>query len=371
MDQAQTIHAEAGHVGVLHEVLVLELELVGLIPVTADGQHLCGRAVDRHDVRPCDAVLVLVPGHVVVHADFQNLVAVVVRQGKPLVFCFALLDVRVERDGLAQVHVAVEASHLQLLDVVLGLAHDVCHALRSTRTRCAVRDDEVFGRDKHCSLATDARVEIHLLERSAGQTQVVQHALVLGAVLRHLFRELVVHVLAHALRSFFLELVDRTDDFGLDRALRRERFNDGLALEADGRFGQHGGEHPAGTLPRLGALFVLHAQHFKAFDVHLDPLFAGVRVGLHQLNQLACEFLQLALVHVFGQVGTELFCIAAAFPGHQVDLETVHTDLDAFWVFDHDLNCRGVVLRDGGKFLQTHWGWSDRGGHAVCGHGKS
>ena len=208
-----------------------------------------------------------------------------------MVFGLFLLDVVVYGLGLTQVQIAVEPSRLQLADVVLGLAHHMRDPLSVQDARRAVGDDEVFSRYEHCRLPLHARVEIHLLERASSQPQGVEHPLVLRAVLRHHLGELVVHVIAHPVSGFFLEPVDGTDDFCLDRALRREGLDDGLALEAYGSFSQHRGEHSAGTVPGFCALFVLHAQDFQALDIHIHPVLAGCNVGIDQPHQVRCDFL--------------------------------------------------------------------------------
>ena len=97
----------------------------------------------------------------------------------------------------------------------------------------------------------------------------------LWAVLRHSVNQLEVHVGANTLRSLFLQFVDCANDLRLDGALGRECLNDGLGLKANCGFSQEGGEDPAGSRPRFGALFILHAQNLKALDIHLYPLFAG------------------------------------------------------------------------------------------------
>ena len=112
VDQAKAIHTKAGHVGVLHEVLALEFELVVFVPVAADGQHLGGRAVNRDHIGQCDLVLVLIAGQVVVNTHLQHLVAVVFCEAEALVLGLALFNVREERLRLTQVNIAIEASDL-------------------------------------------------------------------------------------------------------------------------------------------------------------------------------------------------------------------------------------------------------------------
>ena len=102
------------------------------------------------------------------------------------------------------------------------------HALGSARTGRAIGDDQVLGGDEHRSLTANARVKIDLLERSTGQAQVVQHALMLRAVLGHLLRELEVHVITNPLGCIFFQLVDCTNDLRLDRTCSGECLDDGL-----------------------------------------------------------------------------------------------------------------------------------------------
>ena len=102
------------------------------------------------------------------------------------------------------------------------------NALGSARAGRAIRNDQVLGRDKDSNLSAKAWVKVDLLERSTGQAQVVQHALVLWAVLGHLLCELEVHVITNPLGCIFFQLVDRTNDLRLDRTCSGECLDDGL-----------------------------------------------------------------------------------------------------------------------------------------------
>lgn len=79
----------------------------------------------------------------------------------------------------------------------------------------------------------------------------------LGPELMHLLRELQVHVVLHTDSRFLLLHCLLADDLGLDRALCREGFRDGLALEPHHSLGDHRVEHPRRAIPRLCALFDL------------------------------------------------------------------------------------------------------------------
>ena len=92
-------------------------------------------------------------------------VPVVVHVAKAGLFVFGLLDVCLRLVSIRQLDVAVEASLLEFQNLVLGLAHDVGHAVAGVQVCRAVRQDDVFCWDKHRHLAIQARVEIHLLER--------------------------------------------------------------------------------------------------------------------------------------------------------------------------------------------------------------
>ena len=127
---------------------------------------------------------------------------------------------------------------MQLAHIVLGLAHHVGHALSRACTSGAIGNDYVFSRAEDRGLAAKCWIEVHLLERSASQAQIKQHAFMLWSVFGHAVNQLVVHVRSHALGCFFFEFVDRADDLRLDRTLRRKSLNDGLGLEANSGLSQ-------------------------------------------------------------------------------------------------------------------------------------
>ena len=60
---------------------------------------------------------------------------------------------------------SLELRHLQLLDVVLGLAHNVRHAITSVHIRCAIREDDVLCGNEHRYLATHVGVFVNFFER--------------------------------------------------------------------------------------------------------------------------------------------------------------------------------------------------------------
>jgi hypothetical protein len=228
VNEPEAVGPEPGDVRVLHEVLALHAQRVVLFPVAPDGQDVVRTALDGHHVRQGHAVFVLVPGHLPVDVDLKDLIPVVLREGEPLVLGLLLLDVGVEAHRFAQVDVAVEPRDLQALEVVLGLAHDVRHALSGVHVGRAVGNDQVFRR--HVGRVGQLRggVRIYLLERSADQAQAEQQALVLRAVVDHALGERVVHVLPDALCGLLLGLGDLAHDLGLHRPLGRERLSDHL-----------------------------------------------------------------------------------------------------------------------------------------------
>ena len=101
MDVTEAVSTEAGHIVVLNKVLALELFLVVLVPVAVHRQHLACATVNGHDVWQCDAILILIAGHVVVHLNLKELVAVIVSNGVALLFGLLFFHVVVDHYWLA------------------------------------------------------------------------------------------------------------------------------------------------------------------------------------------------------------------------------------------------------------------------------
>ena len=76
-------------------------------------------------------------------------VAVIIQIAKAGLFVLGLLDVVAFLAGFRQLDVAVKACLLELDDLVLGLAHDVCQAVTSVQVRSAVGQQDVFCWDEH------------------------------------------------------------------------------------------------------------------------------------------------------------------------------------------------------------------------------
>ena len=81
----------------------------------------------------------------------------------------------------------------------------------------------------------------------------------LGAVLDHLLRQFVVHVLPDSGGGFFLLPCDLPDNLRFYRTSGRKGLNNRLGLELDDRFGQDWVVNTAGSLPWLGPFL-----HFQA-----------------------------------------------------------------------------------------------------------
>ena len=179
MEQAKAVGTEAGDVLVVDEVLALQVQFVVFLPVATNRQHGVRATDERHHVRQrnacglavfiADAQRVFLDAQVHVRLDQREPIVVKVR--KPRFFVLGLVDRVDVLVGRADVAVAIEACRLQLLDVVLGLAHHMRYAVARHDVRRAVWQQDVLCRDEHRHLTAKVRIEIHLLERAAGGRQ--------------------------------------------------------------------------------------------------------------------------------------------------------------------------------------------------------
>ena len=173
MDQTETVEAEPGHVYVVHEVLPLEREFVVLFVVAADCEHLTAATLDCDHVRPRDAVFVVNSVDQQISVNLVDGVPLVICKGVPTFFGFLLLDVRVVGLRLPEVDVPVEPCGLQLLQLVLRLAHHVGYTLCSLDIRRPVGHNYVFCGDINGYLTPQIGVKIHLFEGRTGQTEAI------------------------------------------------------------------------------------------------------------------------------------------------------------------------------------------------------
>ena len=198
---------------------------------------------------------------------------------------------------------------LETTHLVSRLAHHVSHALCRLQTRRTVWNDDIFRRHIYRCLAVQLDIHVHFLERVTGKAQAPQHALVLGTVLDHHFRQLIVHVITNTL-SCFLDLRGLfADDLCLDRTRCGERLHHGLGLELHNCFSQDGVVHTTRAIPRFSPVFHLHAEQLKAIDICLNPLFATSNVSLILTDQLTRQFEQLAFFHCLSEVLVKLVVV--------------------------------------------------------------
>ena len=129
----------------------------------------------------------------------------------------------------------------------------------------------------------------------------------LGAVLRHLLCELVVHVFLDTHRCFFFLRGIAPNNFSLNRTCCWECLHDGLRLKPNNGFSNHRVKHSTRAVPRLCSFFELQAEKRNAVLIHRLPVFTARDVVVDVARQITCQTLKRALIHLFGEVGVKLF----------------------------------------------------------------
>ena len=102
----------------------------------------------------------------------------------------------------------------------------------------------------------------------------------LGPVLIHPVRKLIVHVDLHAHGSVTGLGRFLTDNLRTDGSLSRERLHHGLSLELNQCFREQRVINTAGTGPRLGPILYLQAQKLEPVNVSLNPVLTAVNIVL-------------------------------------------------------------------------------------------
>ena len=136
----------------------------------------------------------------------KDQVPIVLNDGRIVVFSRLAGELRGYSARIWEVYVLVEARHQQFFDFVLGFTHHMRVSAACLEVRGPITDDKVLSRDENCHLTTQRGVKIDFFERRTRQRKAPEHSFVLCTVLRHLFRQLVVHVILDTRRRllFFL-----------------------------------------------------------------------------------------------------------------------------------------------------------------------
>ena len=140
-----------------------------------------------------------------------------------------------------------------------------------------------------------------------------------SAVLRHDFRQLVVHVVFNVRRNFFHLWRFFADEFATHRPLGWERLGDCLSLEAHNGFCNHWVEHTTRAVPRFCAFFYLETEEFQTINVCLLPILAAILVVVNVRHQVSSQRLQGTAFYVLGQVIVKAFFVVI-FSGRESDL---------------------------------------------------
>ena len=169
----------------------------------------------------------------------------------------------------------------------------------------------------------------------------------LGTILRHDVRKLVIHILLHASSRIALLRGLLTYQLGPNRTLCRERLHHGLGLELNHSFRQDGVEHPACTGPRLRAVLHLEAKQLKPIYVGLYPVLAARNVLVKLTGQVASQLHQHALVERLGQVLVEVAFTVVLITGFEDYLHVAVLERNPFRVLNLDLK-RGLIAHHSG-----------------------
>ena len=131
MDQSHPIETKPWDITVVHEMLALGFLVIVFQPISINRQNIPGSPVNGYHIRQGDTgrlpvfVHILKPFNVQVGVDLKDLVAVVIGGFVALLFGLLLLNVRHYVDGISHIYIPVEPADLKLLDLILGLTHDM------------------------------------------------------------------------------------------------------------------------------------------------------------------------------------------------------------------------------------------------------
>ena len=86
--------------------------------------------------------------------NFQDLKAVIHRRTKALLFSLALLNLIHNAQWIPKIYISIESCDLQFAQLILGLPHPMCDALRRLNISGTVRDNDVLGGNEGSHLPT-------------------------------------------------------------------------------------------------------------------------------------------------------------------------------------------------------------------------
>ena len=296
VQQPNVIEPEAGHEGVLDEVLARLRQFAVLIVVPHDGQDLLGAGVDRHPVGDLEA------GHLALEFMFKaldvqlavaliDLAVAVVRVGDRdgnalLAALLKLHAIKLGHVGGVKVNVLVHAQDLHAPHHAGAHIHPVGDALGVAQVGGGVVHNQVFciHRLRHRTVAEGA--EVNLLERGAAEPQHQQHAVGVGVILGGHRSQVVIEVILQSIgQPVLFEVGVVAVVANLDRAIGGEQLAPGIGLEAQYSLKEQGVANAAHTLYR-GAVsgpleawdFDFEAQEAQAGGSVLNPILAALLV---------------------------------------------------------------------------------------------
>ena len=303
MHQSKPIEPKAGHELVVDKVLALAPLRIILAKVPADRQNVPARRVDGYNIRQPNArrlptlVTILVSGDIKVTVALIKRVILRIPRGfhaRDLVrLLLDLIALRLRRR--LHVQIPVETCHLLLAKVVLRHPQNVRHTLRRHQIPRRVRDDQILRQDVWRHSPLQVPVIVDLLERRSAIPKVIQHLVVVGIILLHLDRDLIVHVILYALGLRLLLRRGIPSNLRPNRTARRQHFLVSLRLKLRHRLIEKRMNDTSRTVKRFCAFLIRKAKERKPLLIRLFPVIPARIIILNQPTKFLTDLSQISV----------------------------------------------------------------------------
>ena len=226
MRVTDAVEAKARHEPPVDEAALTAVFLVALAPVTADRQNFLRYALNRHDIRQRQPLVVFV--EIEIGVDLVDLIFFcrIDTRSHALRFVGGFLDliaVHIQH-RLVQFDLTIDAGQHERLHLTLRHRLDAGITRAGFQIDRAVWNDNLIRRLKPRDRALQDRVLIRLRERAAHERQPHHHLVFFFDIFRRKPRQVQVHPVLHARRLRFQIRVRHTRDLRFHRSCRRKQF---------------------------------------------------------------------------------------------------------------------------------------------------
>ena len=194
------------------------------------------------------------------------------------------------------IKIPVEPADLLLAQVVLRHTQHMSHTVSRHQITRRIRHDQILRQHIRRYRPLQIPVVVNLLEGRSTIPKVIQHLIVVGIILLHLDRDLVVHIVLYTLRLGLLFRSNIPSNHRPGRPTCRKHFLVSLRLKLCYGLVKKRVNDTSRTVKRFRPFLIREAKQRKPLLIRLLPIITPRVVVLNQPTEILTDLRQISLI---------------------------------------------------------------------------